>query len=123
MKNTLKGLMMSKLIEAIRAVKTGKLSPLRTVTFNETRSFSLGTATSTEYEFTAKVSVKMSLCDPETYPDALKETLKSVQHRVADEVFGEYRLPLLELRTKAYASGDLDSASIIDGILDSTFKV
>ena len=114
---------MSNLINAIKAVKTGKVSPLRTMQFSDSWTPSHAVGVASEYEFTAKVSVKLDLQDPETYPSANREILKTVRHMVAEEVFGEFRGRLLELRARAYSSGDQTSGVIVDSILDGMFKV
>lgn len=56
-----------------------------------------------------------------TKSNILLEVKKTVQHSIVDEIFGEFRRSLLNLRQKAYASDDLESVTIINKILDDMF--
>jgi hypothetical protein len=49
--------------------------------------------------------------------------VKHAKEMIVNEVFGEYREPLLELLSLAYARGNRRSVEIIEGMLSSMFKV
>ena len=113
---------MSKLIDAVKAIKTGKVSPMATLVCTEAWK-PITNNMAQEYEFSAKFVCRVDLHDPETFPDALKGAFNSAKQMIAEEVFGEFRMPLLQLRQRAYASGDKESLEYVERILNSMFKV
>lgn len=121
---------MSRLIDAVKECQLNrrftKLPSLDFAQFGESFIRTKVNADYTQYRFEARFGKEIGIRDE--YIDATKsnillEVKKTVQHSIADEIFGEFRQPLLNLRQKAYASGDLESATIINKILDDMFKI
>lgn len=121
---------MSKLIDAIKECqlnrRSTKIPPLDFAQFEEGYIQTRIGIDYTQYRFEARFGLTVDICDDFsgiTKGDVLLEVKKSVQHSVANEIFGEFRQPLLKLRKMAYASGDLESAAIVNKILDDMFKI
>jgi hypothetical protein len=118
---------MSKIIDNIRSYPSGRhavAEPLEFISFNET--FSPFKGIGTVYELEAIVKARVDICGPETYTDApnvYTEAIKSVKQQIAEEIFGEFRKPLLALRTNMLKRGDRDSSKLVEDMLESMFKI
>ncbi len=121
---------MSKLINAIKAHQTGDRFAIQEAT-SLVPSLSVDETwrtapTGKTYRIEAIIGTKVDIYDPETYSsniDIVDQTVRSVRYSIAEEVFGEFRKPLLTLRTNFIRRGDIESAAIVEDIMDSMFKV
>ncbi len=121
---------MSKLINSIKEVqlnKAVKTVPIDYASFKEhwdtDRAYGHEIKT---YALQATLGIKVEIDDDFTgmsRSEILTECLHSTRHLIAEEVFGEFRKPLLGIRLRAASRGDLDSVKDIDAVLDSMFKV
>ena len=118
---------MSKVIDHIKPYPSGRHAvsePLEFVSFNEKYSPLKGIGM--VYELEAIVRAQVEIYDPETYTDATNvytEAINSVKRQIAEEIFGEFRKPLLALRTNMLKRGDRESSKIVEDMLDSMFKI
>lgn len=123
---------MSKLINAIRAYQTGDRFAIQEALHvipsleveNAWRTGPIGKF----YRIHVTLGAKVDVLDPETFTSDrgegfMSEVVRSVRYQIAEEVFNEFRTPLLKLRTNALKRGDKESADIVADILDSMFKV
>lgn len=120
---------MSKLLENIKAVQTNrKLASLGNVTnvsVSEANYPGQLASTYTEYVMQVTIGASFALPDEALYSDKLeiKEiAISRVREQIAHSVFGEYREPLLNLRSAAMKRGDWDTANDISTILKSMFN-
>lgn len=121
---------MSKVIEAIKEVQLNKLAkkvPINYASFEECwdtdRSYGRDLKT---YAFRAVLGTKIELSEDfivMSKGEILTECLKSTRHLVAEEIFGEFRAPLLSIRLRAASRGDYETVKEVETILDSMFKV
>ena len=120
---------MSKLIDDIRSFQQNIRTPQQVGTADfkagwDTIQTSYGKTK--RYRFETRIGCNVEIDeDLATLSDAdlFTEALKSTRHLIADQVFGEFRQPLLKLRQRAAARGDSESLYQVDNILDSMFKV
>jgi hypothetical protein len=119
---------MSRLLEHLQVHSTGERrhvpQPLKMVT-SELSTIDLRVGGyATVYRVEARLGAQVAVSD-ETKEAINWETLmrNKVYRPLAEEVFGEFRQPLLETDL-AIAQGDIDKASkLIRSVLDSMFKV
>lgn len=121
---------MSRLIDAVKECQLNsrftKGTPLDFAQFEEGFIRTKVGTDYTQYRFEARFGQVIGIRDEHIVAaksDILLEVKKSVQHSIANEIFGEFRQPLLNLRKNAYASGDMESAAIVNQILDDMFKI
>lgn len=119
---------MSKLLEHLQAYQTHerayKPQPLKMVT-SEASSFDLRTGGyATVYRVEVRLGAQVAVTDETREAVNWQQLMKEKVYRpLAEEVFGEFRQPLLEADL-AVAQGDVDKASaLIKAVLDSMFKV
>ena len=119
---------MSKLLEHLQAYQTNertyKPQPLKMVD-SKFSSFDLRTGGyATVYRVEVRLGAQVAVSDQTKEAVGWEKLLKSKVYRpLAEEVFGEFRQPLLEADL-AVAQGDVDKASaLIRAVLDSMFHV
>lgn len=118
---------MSKLIDEIRKFQQNATRPanMEMASFRGDLTY-LRTVGTKQYHFEARLGASVDIDeDLQGFSDSdvFTEVLKTVRHRVAEEIFGEFRQPLLKLRQRAAARGDRESLELVDGILDGMFKI
>lgn len=120
---------MSKLVDNIRAYQTGvrgvRPEPLDFVQVEDsyTRISAWGTTVySIHTTIGADVEIRDNLGHYASGED-IELVKTAVARQVAEEIFGEYRKPLLELYKRALVHGDRSSGDIVNQIMDSMFKV
>lgn len=119
---------MSKLFEHLQAYQTRERThrpqPLKMVT-SELSSFDLRTGGyATVYRVEARLGAQVAVTDETREAVNWEKLLKQKVYRpLAEEIFGEFRQPLLEADL-AVAQGDVDKASaLIRAVLNSMFEV
>lgn len=119
---------MSKLLEHLQAYQTRertyKPQPLKMVT-SELSSFDLRTGGyATVYRVEVRLGAQVAVSDETKESINWEKLMKDKVYRpLAEEVFGEFRQPLLEADL-AVAQGDVDKASaLIRAVLNSMFEV
>ena len=119
---------MSKLFDHLQAYQTRertyKPQPLKMVT-SEFSSFDLRTGGyATVYRVEARLGAQVAVTDETREAVNWEKLMKDKIYRpLAEEVFGEFRQPLLEADL-AIAQGDVDKASaLIRAVLNSMFEV
>lgn len=117
---------MSRLFDHIRAYQTGKRvnipQPLKMVDFSQD-TYDMRISAATVYRFDARLGAQFSVSD------AAKEAVdwelimkQNVYRPLAEEIFGEFREPLIEAEFAIRQGRDEDAVKLIRGVLDSMFK-
>ena len=122
---------MSKLVDNIREYQTGKRiaykPTISTLSLEEEWSpRDLTLVSGSIYRLKVALGVDVIISDEllEHDPDAaVRMALEHVRHQVANHVFGEFRQPLLDLRTRFAQQSDYKGADMVADILDTMFKV
>lgn len=98
---------MSKLSKAIDVVLQGRAAPLKDFNFTEvTTKWSPIDVTHKKYEIYAKLGASVILSADE---DQISNAVEAVRRAVIEEIFGEFRAPISELRVALYQA-DLSKA-------------
>ena len=119
---------MSKLFEHLQAYQTRertyKPQPLKMVT-SELSSFDLRTGGyATVYRVEVRLGAQVAVADETREAISWEKLLKQKVYRpLAEEVFGEFRQPLIEAELAAYQGRPEEVVKLIRGVLDSMFEV
>ena len=118
---------MSKVIEHIEVRVSGKeypnFKPLNYVDA-EQQYFSIKYSNYVEYRVIATFGASIRVGPEELKSVTSEQILKAKVYRpLAEEIFGEYRMPLLEADRAAYEGDFRKVSEIIHKVLDSMFKV
>jgi hypothetical protein len=120
---------MSKLINAIRNFQFDVRTPAQVDLANFRQGWDTLRYSGAEtrlYRFEARLGCSVEIDEDLvslTKADAIGEVQKSTRRLIAEQVFGEFRQPLLKLRQRAAAHGDSEALHQVDLILDGMFKV
>ena len=122
---------MSKLVDNIRAYQTDKrvayTPTISTLSLEEEwNPRELAMISGSTYKLKVALGVDVTLSDELLEYDqgvAVNMALEHVRHQIANQVFGEFRQPLLDLRTRLAQQGDFKCANMVADILDTMFKV
>lgn len=122
---------MSKLVDNIRAYQTDKrvayTPTISTLSLEEEwNPRELAMISGGTYKLKAALGVDVTISDELIQYDtdvAVNMALEHVRHQIANQVFGEFRQPLLDLRTRFAQQGDFKGANMVADILDTMFKV
>lgn len=119
---------MSRLFDYIKAYETRDRmhipQPLKMVDFNqESYTIKYGGA-ATIYRFEARLGAQVAVSDETKEAVDWDVIMKSKVYRpLAEEVFGEFRQPLIEAELAAYQGRPEEVVKLIRGVLDSMFRV
>lgn len=120
---------MSKLLEEIRCFQLQERVPRQLEVTDYQCSWDtlrISGAERRRYRFEARIGCSVDVDeDYTTMPNAdiYTEVLKTSRQLIAEQVFGEFRQPLLKLRQRLASRADRDGMQLIDQLLDSMFKV
>jgi hypothetical protein len=117
---------MSKLIEQIRAYQTDYRVPLmEPLSLEQTYdTYRVGGDEGIVYNIKATLGTQVIIKESALYNDkesVMANSKKHVAAKIADEVFGEFRAPLLKLRI--ICGHNQEGIKIVNDMLDSMFKV
>lgn len=119
---------MSKLFDHIKAYQTRDRTyvqkPLKMVDFNED-SYSMRIAgEATIYRFEARLGAQMAVTDETKEAVDWQLLMKQLVYKpLAEEIFGEFREPLIEAEFAIRQGRDQDAIKLIDRVLKSMFDV
>jgi hypothetical protein len=120
---------MSKLIDEVRNFQFDVRTPTQVESANFRQGWDtlrVSGAETRRYRFEARLGCTVDIDEDLvslTEADAIGEVQKSTQRLIAEQIFGEFRQPLLKLRQRAAAHGDKEALHQVDLILDGMFKV